>query len=351
MKFLKLKSAFIIAITFFLFSCNGDKKSGTTTSSFLTPESGEVVKSGSDVQLHISYADGLVDSVQYFADTTKLKTAIDTAAISFSTKGYPLGSRLITAKIFRKGVEEDATTNIILISALVPASYGYKIVKTYPHSTDVYTEGLEYHDGYLYESAGDYGHSALLKETLDGKVVQKQTLDAKYFGEGITVVGDKIIQLTYQEKVGFEYDKATFKLLKTFPYNHANEGWGLYFNGDVIYNTDGTNRIFKLDKNTYQSTGYIEVYDNKGPVTQLNELELIDGKLYANIYQSELIAIINPKTGEVEAYINMMGLPHGPLSDPSQDVLNGIAYDTAGKRLFVTGKKWDKLFQIEVVKK
>ncbi|MEO5909485.1 MAG: glutaminyl-peptide cyclotransferase [Pelobium sp.] len=351
MKFLKLKSAVVIGVIFLLFSCNGDKKSANTSSSFLSPESGEVLKSGNDVQLHISYADGLVDSVQYFIDTIKLKTATDTSSISFSTKGYPLGSRLITAKIFRKGVEEDATTNIILISAKTPPIYGYKIIKSYPHSTDVYTEGLEYHDGFLYESAGDYGHSALLKETLDGKLVQKQALDSKYFGEGITVVGDKIIQLTYQEKVGLEYDKATFKLLRTFPYNHANEGWGLYFDGNVIYNTDGTNRIFMLDKNTYQSKGYIEVYDNKGPVDSLNELELIDGKLYANIYQSELIAIIDPKTGEVEAYINMMGLPHAPVGDSSNDVFNGIAYDSVGKRIFVTGKKWDKLFQIEVVKK
>lgn len=166
----------------------------------------------------------------------------------------------------------------------------------------------------------------------------------------MTIIGDKIIQLTYREKVGFEYDKATFKLLKTFPYNHAAEGWGLTFDGETVYNTDGSNTIYKLDKNTYLPKGSIEVYDDKGPVTQLNELEWIDGKLYANIYGSELIAIINPKTGAVEAYINMMGLPYSPVDDPQQDVLNGIAYDKVGKRLFVTGKKWDKMFQIEIVK-
>jgi glutamine cyclotransferase len=352
MNLTKLKSALILSFSVLIFSCQ--QKSGNSSgnsSYFSVPETGQVLKAGETVNLKINFSDPLVDSVQYFVDDLKVKSSKDTNQVQIATKDFPLGSRLITAKIFRKGVEEDATTNIVLLSSKIPAQYGYKIIKTYPHSTNVYTEGLEYHDGYLYESAGDYGHSALLKETLDGKVVQKQTLDSKYFGEGITVVGDKIIQLTYKEKVGFEYDKNTFKLLKTFPYNHANEGWGLYYNGEVIYNTDGSNRIFKLDKNTYQSKGYIEVYDDKGPVIQLNELEMIDGKLYANIYQSELIAIINPKTGAVEAYVNMKGLPHAPVADSSQDVLNGIAYDAVGKRLFVTGKKWDKLFQIEVVKK
>ena len=339
------------SLLLFAFACKEKTGSSTSSSYFSTPETGEVLKAGDNVTLKVNFSDPLVDSVQYFIDDLKVKSSMDTNKVQIDTKGFALGSRLITAKIFRKGVEENATTNIVLLSAITPAQYGYKIIRSFPHSTDVYTEGLEYHDGFLYESAGDYGHSALLKETLDGKVVQKQTLDSKYFGEGITVVGDKIIQLTYKEKVGFEYDKATFKLLKTFPYNHANEGWGLYYDGNIIYNTDGSNRIFMLDKNTYQSKGYIEVYDDKGPVTQLNELELIDGKLYTNIYTSDSIAIINPKSGADEAYINMKGLPHGPLAEPDQDVLNGIAYDATGKRLFVTGKKWDKLFQIEVVKK
>jgi glutamine cyclotransferase len=341
----------VLIVSVFLFSC-GDKsgKTNSANSSFNSPESGQLLKSGDSINIYLAYADGLVDSIQYFVDTIKLATKTDTTGYQLNSSDLPLGSRLITAKIYRKGVLEEVTSNIVLVSSKIPVQYGYKIIKSFPHSTKVYTEGLEYHDGYLYESAGDYGHSALLKLTLGGKVVQKQTLGDKYFGEGITIVEDKIIQLTYKEKIGFEFDKNTFKLIKTFPYNHANEGWGLYFNGDIIYNTDGSNRIFMLDKNTYQSKGFLEVYDDKGAVTQLNELELIQGKLYANIYTSELIAIIDPKTGAVEAYLNMMGLPHAPVLDPSQDVLNGIAYDKKGKRIFVTGKKWDKLFQIEIVK-
>lgn len=333
------------------FSCSQKNSSKNNASYFESPETGDVVKSGDEIALKLSFSDPLVDSVQYFVDTTRVKTVKDTTAIQFSTAQLAMGSRLITAKIFRKGVEEDATTNVVLVSSHQPEQYGYKIVKTFPHHTDVYTEGLEYHDGFLYESAGDYGKSRLIKETLDGKIVQQTKLDDQYFGEGITVIGDKIIQLTYKAKIGFEYDKNTFKLIKTFPYNHADEGWGLCFNGDVIYNTDGSNRIFILDKYSYLSKGYIEVYDDQGPVTNLNELEWIDGKLYANIYEKEIVAIINPKTGEVEAYINLAGLPHAPVADINNDVLNGIAYDAAGRRLFVTGKDWDKLFQIELVKK
>ncbi|MBK0382246.1 glutaminyl-peptide cyclotransferase [Pedobacter sp. SD-b] len=350
MIFKSLRYIAFIAITLSLFSCDTKSTSSTNSSAFTNPESGAILKSGESLNLNLSFADGLVDSVQYFVDTLKIKTSKDTSAIALGTKNYPLGSRLITAKIFRKGVEEDATTNIVIVSAIKPISYRYKIIKTYPHSTSSYTEGLEYHDGFLYESAGDYGHSSLRKTTLDGKILQQVNLDKQYFGEGITMVGDKIIQLTYKEKVGFVYDKNTFKLLKTFPYNHANEGWGLTFDGETIYNTDGSNRIFMLDKNSYLPKDFIEVYDDKGPVTQLNELEWIDGKLFANIYQSELIAIINPKSGAVEGYINMMGLPHGKVEDADNDVLNGIAYDKAGNRIFVTGKKWDKLFQIEPIK-
>lgn len=341
----------IISLVSLLFACKQKSNSNSGSSLFLSPESGQIVKSGQPISLRISYSDPLLDSIQYFVDTLKVNTQKDTSTFQIETASYPLGSRLITAKIFRKGIEEEVTANIVLVSAKKPDQYGYKIIKTYPHSTTSYTEGLEYHDGVFYESAGDYGNSSLRKVSLEGKILKQKNIDKKYFAEGITVIGDKIIQLTYKEKIGFEYDKNTFELLKTFPYNHADEGWGLTFNGETIYNTDGTNRIFMLDKNTYLPKGFLEVYDDKGPVTHLNELEWIDGKLYANIYLSELMAIINPKTGEVEAYVNLIGLPHGKLGDEGNDVLNGIAYDSAGKRLFVTGKKWDKLFQIALVKK
>jgi glutamine cyclotransferase len=339
----------IVAVVFA--SCKSNQKTNHRTLNFISPEAGTLVKAGGNIKLKLSFPDLSVDSIQYFIDSIKVGTRKDTTLFDMETKKFPMGSRLITAKVFTKGIPESVSTNIIITSTKTPENYIYKIVNTFQHDTSCYTEGLEYNKGFFYESGGEYGSSSLRKTTLAGKVVKKINLDPKYFGEGISIIGDKIIQLTYKEGIGFEYDKNTFKLLKTFPYNHTTEGWGLTFNGKVIYNTDGSNKIYKLNSKTYQSMGYIEVYDDKGPVIELNELEWVDGKLYANIYTSDLIAIINPETGEVEAYINLMTLPKGNVQDESNDVLNGIAYDSVGKRLFVTGKKWSKLFEIKVLKK
>jgi glutamine cyclotransferase len=333
-------------------SCNRKDKSSARSGLFITaPESGTVVKSGEEVQVKLNYGGAAIDSIQYFLDTTKLAVKTDTSAFNLKSANFPLGSRLITVKIFGKDIQEELTTNVVFVSAKTPEQYGYEIVNSYKHDVSSYTQGLEFKDGIFYESDGEYGASSLRKVALNGTVMKQLDLDKKYFAEGITVIGDKIIQLTYKERVILEYDKNTFELLKTYPYNHANEGWGLAYDGETIYNTDGSNKIFKLNKTTYQPEGFIEVYDDKGPVVSLNELEWIDGKIYANIYTSDLIAIINPQTGEVEAYINLIGLRNEQVEDESQDVLNGIAWDAKGKRLFVTGKKWPKLFEIKKVKR
>lgn len=320
-------------------------------SSFISPESGTIIKAGESVELKINFKDAQIDSVQYFLDSTRLTVKNDSSAFVFKTSGFALGNRLITAKIFNKESTEEVNTNIVIVSSKVPDQYGFEIVNTYNHDVTSYTEGLEYKDGIFYESDGAYGESSLRKVSIDGKVLQQKDIDAKYFAEGIAVIGNKILQLTYREREMLEYDKNTLEMLRKIPYNHANEGWGMAFNGKTIFNTDGSNKIFKLNKDTYQSEGYLEVYDDKGPVMQLNELEWVDGKLYANIFTSDLIAIINPETGEVEAYINLTGILKDPLEDPGNMVLNGIAWDAANKRLFVTGKKWPKLFEIELVKR
>lgn len=344
--------AFFILSILSIASCDRKEKSSDTKRVFITaPESGTIVKSGEDIKVKLNYSGVAVDSVLYFLDTTKVAIKTDTSEFVLHTVECPLGSRLLTIKVFGKDVQEELTTNVVFVAAKAPEQYGYEIVNSYKHDVTSYTQGLEFHNGVFYESDGEYGASSLRKVALDGKVIKQKDIDKKYFAEGITVVGDKIIQLTYKERVIFEYDKNTFDLLKTYPYNHANEGWGLAFNGETIYNTDGSNKIFKLNKNTYQPEGYIEVYDNKGPVNSLNELEWVEGKLYANIYTSDLIAIINPHTGEVEAYINLLGLHNEFVEDGTQDVLNGIAWDSKGKRLFVTGKKWPKLFEIRKVKR
>lgn len=351
-----IKNFIFVGITLaFISSCK--ENTTTTYRSFLSPLTGLNVASGKEFDVKVQFgAEQKVDSVVYLIDTVKVLSKSDTSAIKLKTEGLKLGNHLLTAKIFGGGKSEDLTSNINVLAAQAPVEYGYKVIKSLPHDTSSYVEGLEYHDGFFYESAGDYGHSSLRKvDPASGKVLQKADLDKQYFGEGITVIGNKIIQLTYREKVGFVYDKATFKKLSDFSYTTGREGWGLAFDGQKVLNTDGSNTIFFLNKDTYQKIGSIDVFDDKGAIQNLNELEMIDGKIYANVYTTNNILIINPENGVVEGKIDLSGLLPADYfkteDEKANNVLNGIAYDKATKRLFVAGKKWPHIFQIELVKK
>jgi glutaminyl-peptide cyclotransferase len=224
----------------------------------------------------------------------------------------------------------------------------YQVVNTYPHDRAAFTEGLVYQDGWLYEGTGLNGRSDLRKVKLEtGEVVQTRAISDTYFGEGITIFGDKIFQLTWQTHVGFIYDKASFEQIGEFRY--PSEGWGLTHDGTRLIMSDGTATLHFLDPQTLQETGTVAVYDNNGPVVQINELEYINGEVYANIWQTEMIARISPQTGQVLGWINMAGLLGPGDRQQPVDVLNGIAYDAAGDRLFVTGKLWPKLFEVKLI--
>jgi glutamine cyclotransferase len=226
---------------------------------------------------------------------------------------------------------------------------GYQVVKVYPHDRNAFTQGLQYVDGFLYEGTGQHGQSGIRKVKLEtGEVLQHQPLDSKYFGEGITVFGDSIFQLTWQSEIGFVYDKKTFKQLKTFTY--SGEGWGLTHDGKRLIMSDGDTRgqLRFLDPATLKETGRLVVRDGGRPVDDLNELEFVRGEILANVWQTSRIARISLKTGEVNGWIDLTGLLD-PRDAAGTDVLNGIAYDAAGDRLFVTGKLWPKLFEIKIV--
>jgi len=318
---------------------------------FLSPEEGSNISSGKNITLKLDAEAGSFDSVQYLVDTVAVGSKKDTSALVIPTDRFSFGNRLITAKVFKDGASEDITTNIVLLPSAAPAKYTYSVVNTFPHDTSSFTEGLEYVDGKIYESDGLKGESTLrIADLTTGKVIKKIDLDPKYFAEGITVIGDKIVQLTWQEGVGFVYNKNTLEKLKEFPYTAGREGWGLAFDGKQILNTDGTNNIYFLNKDTYQKERTLEVYDNRKAVDSLNELEFIDGKIFANIWQSSRIVIINPDTGVVEGELDLTNLYPEETRNPNADVLNGIAWDAKGRRLFVTGKKWDKLFEIKIKK-
>lgn len=227
----------------------------------------------------------------------------------------------------------------------VPVVYGYKVVNSYPHDPQAYTQGLIFKDGYLFESTGLYGQSSLRKVKLEtGEVVQRHPLDPEYFAEGLTDLGANLVQLTWQSNVGFVYDARTFALRRTFRYR--GEGWGLTRDGRQFITSDGSNRLRFLDAATFRETGLVVVTDKGSPVRDLNELEFIRGEVYANVWHTDRIARIAPGSGRVTAWIDLGGLlPAASRSNP-EAVLNGIAYDATRDRLFVTGKLWPRVFEI-----
>jgi glutaminyl-peptide cyclotransferase len=231
--------------------------------------------------------------------------------------------------------------------------YGYDIVKTYPHDPKAFTQGLTFSNGFLYEGTGgrqtDNYRSSLRKVEIDsGKILQKIDLDGRYFGEGITIFDGKIYQVTWQEQKGFVYDLNDFKLIKEF--NYAGEGWGLTHDNANLIMSDGTHIIRFINPETFQTTRTITVLDGKGkPLIELNELEYVKGEIWANVWQEGWIARIDPANGKLIGRIDLEELTEEQMDDDrNADVLNGIAYDEATDRLFITGKKWRKLFEIKI---
>ncbi|MCX8153896.1 MAG: glutaminyl-peptide cyclotransferase [Candidatus Bathyarchaeota archaeon] len=228
-------------------------------------------------------------------------------------------------------------------------SYTYKVVKIYPHDQNAFTQGLAIEKGFLYEGTGLWGSSSLRRVDLEtGKILQMRSLPYEFFGEGITIFGNKIIQLTWQNQIGFVYDKQTFELLQNFSY--PTEGWGITYDGKHLIMSDGTANLYFIDPETFHRVGQVEVRDGNMSVQRLNELEFVKGDVYANVWGEEKIAIINPKTGQVKGWIDLTGICPQAKQNPNS-VLNGIAYDEETDRLFVTGKLWPQLFEIKIRQK
>jgi glutaminyl-peptide cyclotransferase len=223
---------------------------------------------------------------------------------------------------------------------------GYEVVRTYPHDPRAFTQGLFFLDGFLYEGTGLNGQSGIRRVRLEnGEVVEVRKLEEQYFGEGIAAVDDVIVQLTWQAGVGFVYDRKTLERRRSFTYE--GEGWGLTYDGTRLIMSDGTPVLRFLDPKTFAVIGRLEVKDGGRPVDDLNELELVKGEIFANVWGTERIARISPKTGAVTGWVDLRGLL-SPAEAAGVDVLNGIAYDPAKDRLFVTGKLWPKLFEIKI---
>lgn len=344
-------SLILILLTFFLFSCGSDPEDASTEYNLEITENKKEFQLGDQLRAQVT---GEKDSVIYFLGDQQLKKTIGNEVLNYTLQNEKLGKWNLTARIYRNRDFVEKQQEITLFNDKAPATYTYEIVNKYPHQEDAYTQGLEFYNDQLFESTGHYGTSSLRLVDLEtGEVQRKIDIPSTFFAEGITILNDKIYQLTWREGVGFIYDVDSFEKTGEFKYGQSKEGWGLANDGTTIYKSDGTEKIWFLDPVTLSEDGFIQTVTNKTVATQLNELEWVEGKIYANTYQKDGVAIINPENGAIEGVINFSGLRdqlgNTQDLDPINDVLNGIAYDKENQKLYVTGKDWDTLFEVRII--
>lgn len=340
------KTLIYIGLSIFLVSCGGEADTLQNDFSVEINTPNNVVKNDETLKLSVANKkQHPIDSIKYNMDGQSI-------AASVGLDNQKLGKHTITAEVYVKGKPYSVTTEITILSAKTPKVYGFNIVNEFPHDINAYTQGLEFHNGVLYESIGQYGKSELRKvDYKTGDILQRVKLDDNYFGEGLTIINNKLFQLTWRENTGFVYDITTLERESSFNYNQSKEGWGLCNDGTHIYKSDGTEKIWTLDPNSLAEKDYIQAYHNRGKTTELNELEWINGKIFSNRYQLNGVAIINPINGAIEGVIDFSLLSEKVTQHSNLDVLNGIAYNPETQTIFVTGKYWDKLFEVELVER
>ncbi len=351
MKLFKL--LLITTVVFFYISCEDKIESSTDLFEITIKDSKKTYTPNDSFLISvINKKNRAIDSVVYFLNNNRIDSSNALSETNISLTNQKLGVRSLHAKVYSDENEYDVSIKVTILSSVIPKLYTYKILEEYPHDIDAYTQGLEFNKGILYESTGQYKKSSLRKTNFEtGEVLNMVNLSDSYFGEGLTILNEKIYQLTWKEKTGFIYNLETMEKTGSFVYNKSKEGWGLCNNGTSIYKSDGTQKIWELNPNTLGEVDYIELYTNTSKIKSVNELEWVDGKIYANIYQKDAIAIVNPSNGAVEGVIDFTSLKTHVTQHKALDVLNGIAYKGEHNILYITGKNWDKLFKVEVLEK
>ena len=304
--------------------------------------SDKIISNGDTIKINIESKSGqIIDSVAYYLNEKEVDNET-------TIKDLKLGENSAKVKIYSNGVEHSIVRSFDVYSNKKPDIMTYEIIKEYNHDQKAYTQGLEFYKNSLYESTGLNGKSSLRKVDLNnGEILKVLNLNYEYFAEGLTILNDKIYQLTWKNRIGFIYD-LDFNKIGSFNYNKSIEGWGLTNDGEYIYKSDGTSKIWRLNPDTLEEIDFIDVMTDKSRIRNINELEYIDGKIYANTYQQnrDVIIVVNPKNGAVESVIDFSGIRNRVLNTPETDVMNGIA--EINGRLFVTGKNWNKLFEVKV---
>ena len=292
-----------------------------------------------------------IKKVTYFLDNDELDVENGKITLDVAT----LGSKRLKATIDYEEHSVEVEKKVRILAKNPPEVYTYRILNTYPHDKKAFTQGLEFHGDTLFESTGNPSNTA--KSVLrkfnfkTGEIYTEIDLDKSDFGEGLTLINGKVIQLTWRSGIGYIYNQSNLEKTGSFSYGKSKEGWGLCNDGKIIYKSDGTEKIWKLDPETLAEQSYIETVTNKSIFNKANELEYAKGKIYANVWQKESMMIIDPKTGAIEGVINFGGLKEKVEQHASVDVLNGVAYHHGRNTFFVTGKNWDTLFEVEILKK
>ncbi len=329
-------------------SSNIEKKANFQYAKLLFPNGICTLTAGDSLNVIIQPPDSeYLDSINLYWDNEFL-SPVEGDALSLSTQGLPLGIHSLRLFSWKGGESRVAQTTITLLAGDEPKQYVYRVIKEYPHDPAAYTQGLLIAEGIMYESAGQRGMSSLRKlDIRTGRVLQELSLDPSYFAEGLAMFAGKLYQLTWTSSKCFQYDAESFNREQIHYY--SGQGWGLTADDKFLYMTDGSERVFVRDPHSFEVIRTLQVFDHEGKVRMLNELELIDGLLYANVYMTDDIVAIDLRTGAVVKRISLAGLLPDRLRDRSTDVLNGIAYDHESKRTYVTGKNWPRLYEVEFV--
>jgi glutamine cyclotransferase len=329
--------------------CNGSKSATEKYFSFDESKFKSEYNNDNSISLRLLNGENKkIDSIVYFVNDKNVGSKKNLDPLTFSLKNQKLGYQNLKALVYFEGENQEISSRVELVSNVTPKLFNFKIVNTYPHDTSSFTEGLEFFRDTLYEGTGLRGFSKLLKtDYKTGKIYKSLKLEDQDFGEGITFINNQLFQLTWEEKKGFIYNVDTWKVEKTFAYDKPIEGWGMTNDGKVIYQSDGTEKIWKMNPANQKMIDYVNVYSGSSKIKSVNELEYINGKIYCNIWQKDAIAMVNPENGKVEGIINLASLRKF-IKYKEAEVLNGIAYNPKTKTIFVTGKKWEKLFEISV---
>ena len=346
---MSLTKFFIFSNFLLLFLACGSEPNPTNLFSIEIEENKKEFQRNETVGIQIKNKKNLeINNVSYSIDGQQLALVDDQITFGIDR----LGNKLLKAKIDYEDKSVELDKKIRVLSEIEPEIYTYEIINEFPHDIEAFTQGLEFHFDVLYEGTGKMGKSSLRRVNFEtGEVLVKVDLEYNYFGEGLTILNDKIYQLTWRNKTGFIYDTKSLEKIGSFQYGESKEGWGLCNDGSKIYKSDGTERIWILNPETLVEEDYIQIVTNKSVFNKANELEYVNGKIYANVWQKESMMIIDAKTGAIEGVVNFGGLKEKVTQHPGLDVLNGIAYHPKRETFFVTGKNWNKLFEVKIMKK